>query len=190
MWYSPKSIGAVSAEPVTLATGKTQCRLTAVDTSFDDEITRLITVARDHVEKRTGMRYAERSITIECDSFSDFASRLPEAPLKTVTSVTYTDAEGASQTLADTIYQPAGNRFSPTIELKPDQSWPEVAPASRIELVATFGGDVPPEVVQAMLMLIAHWFNVKEAVNVGNIVTEVPMAVDALLTTEQRGIYT
>ncbi len=33
----------------------------------------------------------------------------------------------------------------------------------------------------AMLMLIAHWYANREAVNIGNITSEVPFAVEALL---------
>lgn len=186
MWYSPQT-GPVSVEPVTDAAAKRQCRIAPADTSFNDDIAHLVKVARDHVEMYCGLHFAERTITLECDSFADLAA-LPEAPLKSVTSIAYTDADGAQQTLSDDVYRPAGTRFTPTIELKPGQAWPAILPNSRVELVAVFGGDVPEAVQHAMLLLIGHWFSVREAVLQGGAAL-VPMTVDDLLSNHRRGIY-
>lgn len=187
MWYPP-TVGPVVAEPVTDAAAKRQCRIASADTSFNDDIAHLIKVARDHVEKYCGLHFAERTITLECDSFADLAA-LPEAPLKSVTSIAYTDADGAQQTLSDDVYRPAGTRFTPTIELKPGQAWPATQHGSRVELVAVFGGDAPEAVQHAMLLLVGHWFSVREAVNIGNITSVLPMTVDDLLSNHRRGIY-
>ncbi len=176
------SIGAVTAEPVTQADARTQCRIVSSDTSFDTQLTRLIAAARDHVEKYCAMRFAERTITMRADSFVDLAT-LPEAPLKAVTSITYRDPAGNEQTLSDTVYELGGDRFSPAIVLKDGQQWPE---GTAIGIAVVSGGGVPEGVAHAMLMLVAHWFAVREAVNVGNIVSQVPMAVEALLSNERR----
>ena len=42
-------------------------------------------------------------------------------------------------------------------------------------------GSAPKPLHQAILMLVAHWFQNRETVNVGNIVTELDYAVKALL---------
>jgi len=44
-----------------------------------------------------------------------------------------------------------------------------------------FVGEIPQPIRAAMLLLIGHLYANREAVNVGNIVTTVPLAVDALL---------
>lgn len=188
MWHPAISAGAVT-EPVSLDDAKRQCHILPADTSFDVEITRLIKVARNHVEERCGMLFGARAITIECDCFADFSERWPYAPLSAVGSVTYTDAAGDEQTLGTSVYRVGGTRFAPCVELKPDQSWPEIEYGSRVAVDATFGSTTPEEVAHAMLLLIGHWFAVREAVNVGNIVSAVPMAVDMLLSNELRGAY-
>ena len=45
---------------------------------------------------------------------------------------------------------------------------------------------VPAAIKQAMLLLIGHWFANREAVNVGNIVTAMPLAVEALIAPYRR----
>lgn len=57
--------------------------------------------------------------------------------------------------------------------------------ANPVRLRATCGygqaEDVPPPVRQAVVLLAAHWYEHREPVNIGNIVTTVPLAVGALL---------
>lgn len=44
-----------------------------------------------------------------------------------------------------------------------------------------FVGEVPQAIKQAMLLLIGHWYENREAVNIGSAANEFPLAVDALL---------
>jgi len=58
--------------------------------------------------------------------------------------------------------------------------------AAASEHLAAIGVDtttapVPAPVEQAMLLLIGHWFENREAVNVGNIITSFPLGVDRLV---------
>ncbi len=66
----------------------------------------------------------------------------------------------------------------------PAAGWPSTATHSPIFLTYEAGyedGEIPSSLISAQLLLIGHWYNVREGVNVGNIVSEVPLAVDALL---------
>lgn len=54
-------------------------------------------------------------------------------------------------------------------------------------------GEMPPREIlftsgiwAAMLLLIGHWYANREAVNVGNITSELPLGVDALLMQHRR----
>lgn len=186
MWWPAKSIGAPTAEPVEIGDARRQCRVGPTDTSFDPDLTRLVKVARDHVEKYCGVKFATRSVTLECTHWHDMAL-LPIAPLAEIASIKYVDGAGDQQIVPDTVYDKGGDRFAPAVILKPGQVWPAVlGHGANIELVASFGGDVPPSVQHAMLMLIAHLFAVRESVNVGNIVSSVPMAFDDLLSNDRR----
>jgi uncharacterized phiE125 gp8 family phage protein len=189
MWQHP-TLGDVTAEPVTLAQAKTQCRVVLDDTSLDDHFAVLIATARDHVEKYCGMHFAERAVTLACSGWDDL-SAIPLAPVKSVATIKYRDQAGEQRTVSDDVYAIGGTRFSPAIVLNAGQDWPtDIAVSdSTIELAAVLGGKVPPSVRHAMLMLIAHLYVVRESVNVGNIVTTVPMAFDDLLVNDRRGIY-
>jgi uncharacterized phiE125 gp8 family phage protein len=189
MWQQP-AFGEVTAEPVALAQAKRQCRVVPEDTSLDDHFAGLIATARDHVEKYCGMHFAERTVTLACSEWSDL-SAIPVAPLKSVATIKYRDEAGEQRTVSGDVYAIVGTRFSPAIDLNAGQEWPTdmAASGSAIELAAVVGGNVPPSVRHAMLMLIAHLYAVRESVNVGNIVTTVPMAFDDLLVNDRRGIY-
>jgi uncharacterized phiE125 gp8 family phage protein len=46
----------------------------------------------------------------------------------------------------------------------------------------------PEDICHALLMLIAHWYENRATVNVGNITSELPFAVNALISNHRRGV--
>jgi uncharacterized phiE125 gp8 family phage protein len=182
MWY-PATIAAPATEPVTSAQAKVQCRIESTDTNFDTEITRLITAARAHVEKYCNVRFGSRSAVVKCDRWTDMA-RLPDAPVTTVTSISYVDADGVTQTLATTVYELRGDDLEAGIVLKYAQAWPSIQPGSRITLTADVGYSTsPPDVVHAMLIDIADMFHGRESEARDDFST-----LDALLINHRRGV--
>lgn len=179
MWY-PATVAAPGTEPVTSAQAKAQCRIVSSDTTFDTEITRIITAARSYAEAYCGVRFAQRTgIALKCDSFADFA-RLPEAPVSAVV-VSYVDADGATQTLSTDVYELRADPFESAIVLKYGQVWPAIQYGSRIAVTATIGATPPEAVVQAMLLFIADSFHQRE-----NAKVEDWTAVDLLLFNSRR----
>jgi len=184
MWY-PVSVAAPATEPVTLAVIKLHQR---VDSTDEDTVnTQYGKAARAFVEKYCGVRYGSRtSVALKCDAFEDFA-RLPEAPV-TAVAITYVDTDGATQTLSTDVYELRSDDLEPSIVLKYNQVWPSIQLGSRITVTATIGyTTVPEDVGQAILYLAAHYFENREAVNIGSTVADVPMTVDALLANHRRG---
>ena len=55
-------------------------------------------------------------------------------------------------------------------------------------MVAGYGGadDVPQAIRTAAAMLVAHWYRNREAVNVGNITSELPLGVQSLIAPYRR----
>lgn len=188
MWYPAKITVAAAAEPVTLTEAKLHCRVDFADD--DDLLERLISVARDHVERYCGVRFASETVEITCDCFADFA-RLPEAPVSSVTKIAYVDTAGATQTLDTSVYELRPDGLEPSIALKYGQQWPAIQLGSRITVTAVVGyGDAPEAVKHAMLMLIGAWYENREQVLVGVSGADLPMSasVDALLCNFRRGI--
>ena len=179
MWYSPLTTVAAASEPVTLAEAKEQCRVTAVDSN--DDVQRILLAAQSHVESYTGTRLAAQTVEIKCDSFQDFAL-LPLAPVNSVSAITYVDADGATQTLATSVYEVRADGLRCTIVRKFQQVWPVIRDGSRITVTASVGyAAIPEEVRLAILQLVAHWFDNRQAVAPGTM-SIVEMTVDALLT--------
>lgn len=153
MWYAPKITVLPENEPVTLDEAKKQ--VNAVDFTDDDAlIGGLIAAARDHVEKYCGASFATQTVEVKATGWYDFA-HLSVRPAASVTSISYVDTDGATQTLADTVYELRGD----SIVLKYGQSWPAMRAGSLITLTAVVGfATVPPAVKHAILLRVEDFY--------------------------------
>lgn len=119
---------------------------------------------------------------------AEVAIVLPLPPLQSVTSISYVDADGQTQTLASSQYQVVNRRQRPSfvVEAVNGSGWPgtEDRPqAVTVTFVAGYGAaaDVPAPIRQAILLLTAQWYEQRQPIAVGAIVNTLPFAVDALL---------
>lgn len=181
MWYPATVTVAATDEPVSLVEAKRQVH--AEDFADDDaQLGLLISAARDHVEKYCNTRFAAQTVTIKCDCFADMV-RLPEAPVSSVTSITYVDTSGVTQTLADTVYELRADGLESSITLKYGQSWPTNQPKSRITVTAVVGyTDAPPAVKHAMLLWLSSGYEMRE-----NASADAWTTFDCLLSNNRRG---
>ncbi|MER9883103.1 hypothetical protein [Mesorhizobium sp. M0118] len=181
MWYPAQVTVAPTAEPVTLVEAKRHVH--AEDFTDDDaHLGLLISSARDHVEKYCTTRFATQTVVIKCDCFGDMV-RLPEAPVQSVTSITYVDTDGATQTLAASVYETRSDGLESSIKLKYGQSWPAIQQNSRITLTAVAGySDAPPAVKHAILLFLAGGYEMRE-----NSAAASWTAFDCLLSNFRRG---
>lgn len=179
-----------SQEPVTLAEVKAQIRS---DTGTEDElITGYIEGARRFVENRLDLALIDQEITYKLDSFP-YIDRLvlPRTNLISVTSVSYVDQDGATQTLATSVYGVDTFSTPGAIYLKTNKEWPTELLNERnvVTVVYRAGWDdrasVPRNIKQAVLLLIGHWNENRETVLTGSIQTEIDFTVTALLNQER-----
>lgn len=127
------------------------------------------------------------------DGFGCDAIRLPLGPNVVVTSVTYRDVVDEAQALpGETWAGPYLDAIGAYIKLAYGQAWPPTYcrdDAVSVTFTAGYGADgsaVPLPIRQAILLLVGHWYENREAVNIGNITTALPFAVDALLAPYRR----
>lgn len=177
-WLPPVVTVTPASEPITLAEAKAQCRVDGSDS--DTELTAMIAAARAFVEDYTGTKLVEQTVQLRCRCFRDLLD-LPIAPLLSVTGIEYSDADGATQTLATTVYQAVLHGLEPHIRLKVNQSWPSLLNVSDAITVTAVAGydETPAPIKQAMLLMLADWFDNR---TVGGL----PEGAKALLTNYRR----
>lgn len=154
----------------------------------DSLISALITAAREYCENIQHRALCTQTWELVLDDWpNEDYIELPMPPLQSVTSVKYKDTAGTETTWASTNYIVDPDSFVGRLALAYGITWPsgELYPAGgiRIRFVCGYGvaSAVPQAVKQAMLLLIGHWYENREAVNIGNIVNDIPFAVNALL---------
>jgi len=186
-------VTAPPAEPVSLDEAKDHLRVKNGDE--DVLLTGLIKAARQHVDGRDG--WLNRALITQTwdlflDAFpcsSDIPIVVPLPPLQSITSVTYLDDAGASQTWAATDYtvdaKSEPGRILPAYGL----SYPStrrVMNAVTVRFVAGYGlaVAVPATLKLALGALVAHFYEHREPIiltgGVGSPIP-LPMHVEALL---------
>jgi uncharacterized phiE125 gp8 family phage protein len=192
-----------TTEPVTLAEAKQHCR---IDTTDDDGlIAGYIMAARSYIEGQIHRPICSKLYEYTLDGGWPCKNgrtiiELPMPPLRAVRSVAYVDESGTEQTLSDSQYVAITDKPKGAIVPSYDASWPSVRNqygAVSIRYIAGYtsftdsttspissvtGPGVPDELRQAILMLISHWNENRETVNVGNITSELPFTVEALIS--------
>ena len=158
------------------------------NTTGDPELRALIQAAREHVEAYTRRALLTQTWELTRAAFPvDDAIPLPLAPLVSITAVRYVNGAGTTETMSDTLYSADLGSLPPLVVRGYGVIWPVTRTqrnAVAVEFVVGYGpsaADVPAPIRAAMKLLIGHWYANREAVNVGNITTELPMAVAALL---------
>ena len=166
--------------PITLAEAKTHL---AVDHSDHDAmIMGFVRAALSHVERSASCAFEAQTWEIALDEFPCAEIMIPIGPLQSVVSVTYTDIDGAWQTVSSDDYEV--DLSSRDGWVVPVTSWPstmEAINAVRVQFIA--GGGTPEDVKQAMLLLLGHWYASREA---GGASESIPFGVEALMGLNRR----
>lgn len=102
-------------------------------------------------------------------------------------TVTYLDAAGTSQELNADLYEIVESDLGAMIVLRPGFDAPSLSAQDSLPITVTFTAgygspdDVPDALKQAIRLLVAHWFENREAVVVGTITATLPMGVKSLI---------
>ncbi len=182
---------APAAEPISLAEAKAHLRVDADDE--DALLSSLIVTARAFVEKALARALITQDWSLYLDNWPRGGTiALPIAPVQEVTAVRVydsgdmpTDVDEESYS-ADTVSDPArlllsagGLQMLPARLLNPYE----------VAFTAGYGDeadDVPEPIRHALKLLIAHWFENREPVVLGEAPQEVPATVASLLLPYRR----
>jgi uncharacterized phiE125 gp8 family phage protein len=175
-----------TVEPVSLAEARAHLR---IDTTDEDAyIASLVTTSRMHIETALDIALLHQQWSLFLDTWP--AARPLLLPLRPVVSV---DAVRTFSPAGEpTTYEPGGFELdavsSPSrLYRRPQTRFTgpfRTANAIEIAFTAGFGpapADVPAPLRQALLLLIAHWYEHREIVSDTSATTRVPDTVSALL---------
>lgn len=173
-------ITAPASYPVSTAEVKAQ---TTIDFADDDTLLRaLIAAATDMAENYTGRSLIAQTWDYYLDDFPSCID-IPVGPVSAVTSVKYYDGSNVEQTLNSSLYY-TDLRDWP-VHLIPVTTWPAVYDKPNAVTVRLVQGHanaaaIPAAIKHAMLMMIAHLYENREAV-AEKTMTEVPLGASFLL---------
>ena len=192
MPFALKQTVAPSEEPVTIDEAKAQTRLDEADDAT--LLPGMIAAARRYVETLSRCQLVTATYTYKLDAFpSDRTIRIPRPPLQSISSITYIDTGGDSQTLDATVYDVDADSEPGRVSLAFDQVWPATRNqdnAVTITFVNGFGAAsaVPDTFKHAIRLLVGHWWENRESVVVGTVVAELKQAVEDLVWSEGSAV--
>lgn len=179
-------------DPLTLDEAKVQCRQFGND--FDGEIKALIRAAWEKLEYDTGLTLCTSTFVEKFDAWPDEYFELRTRPVQSITSITYLDTSGNSQTWDASNYALDVYQVTPVIRFAYQATFPAtraIAGAITVTEVAGYAAaaSVPYIAKQAMLLNIRHWFDNKSSVVVGAISSDVALGYEALIKNLMRSGY-
>jgi uncharacterized phiE125 gp8 family phage protein len=176
-------------EPVTVAEAKAHLRIDG--TAEDLLIGSLILTSRLHIEAALGLALITQSWTVVLDQWPQYAEvALPLRPVQTIVDVRVLAADGTPETLLPSSYLFEGRGVPPRL-VRTGDAWPKPGRAAagiEIQLTAGFGAmpsDVPQTIRQALLLLVAHWYEHRDPIEIGLQGTGIPRAVSDLLSSHR-----
>jgi len=175
---------APTVQAVSLEVAKKHLRIAPDDTDQDDEVARIVRAATAWAERITQRSLCPQRWRLHLDGFPCGAVLIPKPPLQTVEAVSYTDSVGSVQTLDASVYIVNPFEILGRVSLAQGESWPATrkqAMSVRIDFTAGYTA-VPEDVVSAILLLVGHLDQNREQVVTGTIATDLPMGVEALLS--------
>lgn len=186
-------------DPVSLGEAKAQCRISSADE--DGLVAGFLLAARSHCEDYTGRVFMTQTWEAKFDGdwptvFDSSCMRrrvrvmLPNPPAQSIASVSYIDTTGTLQVLASNQYTFSKGDIFGFLEPAYGVSWPTVRQQLEtvtVRYVAGYGpnpGDLPEPIRQAILMLVSHFDQNREAVMADTraAAIELPFGVRALLS--------
>lgn len=188
--YAPVKTVAPAAL-ITYAEAKLHLRLDS-----DEEQTlveQLISAATEHLDGYTGILgrcLVTQTWRQDFDAFCQVL-RLPLVAATITEMRAYAEDDNTGSVVTSTNYELLEDALGSYVRFIDDYTFPSSVRETRgvrVTFTAGYGAasSVPQAIKQAMLLMIGHWYATREAVNIGNIVSELPIGARALLAPYRR----
>lgn len=181
--FDEVAIVTIGSTPVSLSSAKDYLK---VETDTEDGlICGLLAAAVGSVEAQIGRNFTPKVEHQFADGFPcrmPYGLRLRRGPVQEILALEYDDGDGVATALAD--YRLVEGRNEQLLPAY-GESWPATidGPSTvRVDYLAGYApGERPRELEQAVLMLVAHWYQNREAVSASASISELPLAVKMLI---------
>lgn len=179
---------APANEPVSITEAKAHLR---VDIDDDDTlIDGLVSAARQAFEEINGRSLFTTTWKLVMDRWPtrDLYFVLPRPPLASVTSISYVDTDGNTTVWDAANYVVETLRTPGRVHLAENATWPTATLRQASPITVTYVAgwanvtDIPRRYKQAILLLVGHWYESREAIVVSGVVPRaIPLAYESLL---------
>jgi len=165
---------------------KIHLRIDATETSEDSLISDLIVAARQTIETSLRVRLINQTVRLTLNAFPSHI-QLPIWPVQSIDNVTYINSSGVSTVLASSEYQLITSCKPHEIAPAYLKIWPTTRAdfdAVTVDLLVGYGlagTDIPYEIRQAVLLLVADFFENRENTLIGSTRVSMPFAVESLI---------
>ena len=178
--YKVQRVTEPDIEPITLVKAKEHLRIESDFALDDDLICAYIGAARDQSEKYCNRSFALADFFLMITGFpgTTAAITLPDPKTAEVTAITYIDDSNTEQTVDPGDYVVDIDRQ----QIRPTGNWPIRGKSLKISYSAGYDASaspaetIPKSVDQAMLLIIADMYELRQSQIVGNMISENPAA--------------
>lgn len=178
-----KVTAAPASLPVTLAEFKAHAR---IDEDYEDDLILqylAAAVAQTEVESERALIARDVDVWFPCWGRR---FRLPRSPLIEIDGVFYTDINGDEQTVDPDDYAALTQLEPPVVEMGERYSYPGLASTTtpvKISAVLGYGSaaDVPAQAKQAILLMAAHHYEIREPIVIGTISANIARTFRSLI---------
>lgn len=173
-----------STEPISLQLAQDQLR---VDSDADQELVDMyIKAARHQFEQDTNSAISDsQEWKIYMDVWNGISIPIGIGPILTIDSVEYYDVNGDLQTLSASTYHK--DMIGGCIVLKNGYDWPDLEEQHPSAIIVTFTAgytdplDVDSDIKEALLLLISHFYENRQAVVVGQTAHSLPLGYQRII---------
>lgn len=196
-----KLITAPTVEPVTRAEAKAQLEIESAVTDWDTLVDTKIKAARGLVERYLNRALVQQTWKLQLDRFpAEPVIHIPRPPLQSVTSISYVDTDGTTQTLASSKYTVDLLSEPGRVEIKhaSGEEWPDTLDqigAVTITYVCgydvtnsspiSYTANIPQDIKDAILIAVTDLYENRE-MNAAGVSLTFSQTIESLLFNHRR----